>query len=194
MIKNRQLKDIATISAGYTFRGAITHSDEGNIYVLQAKNISKNDYFTSVKSLTRVSMDIPRSNSYIKDNDVLLTSRGSSNFKATVYKANDKKIVASSSVNIIRIKDTQVLPEFLALYLNSSEGQLKLSQIVSGNYIKSLLRKNLEEIKIPIPAIEKQKAMIALNENMRRQEKILERRSQINKNIMSASLRNLITS
>lgn len=194
MITKRQLKNIANTSSGYTFREAIKPSKEGNIFVLQAKNINADKYIDKLDELTRVSLDIPRSNSYVSIDDVLLTSRGSNNFRSTVFKDAAKNVVASSSVNIIRVKDSRILPEYLAMYFNSSEGQLMLSQIVSGNYIKTLLRKNMEDLTIPVPPIDKQRAIIALNENIRKQQKIAERRNQLVSNIINVSLKNLITS
>ena len=93
---------------------------------------------------------------------------------------------------IIRVKDVNVIPKFLSLYLNSNEGQKEISKIVTGaSYLQSIIRKSLEDFKIPIPPIIKQKAIIALNENMQAQEKIQEKKNQIKKIIINTAFTNL---
>ncbi|HEX21082.1 MAG TPA: hypothetical protein ENH19_00325 [Actinobacteria bacterium] len=195
MLKKRAIKEIANIIAGYTFRGAITPSVDGNIFVLQAKDINKNEYIEKIEDLTRTPLEIPRSNSYLKYDDVLLTSRGAGNrsFKSTLYKSKADNVVASSSVYIIRIIEEKILPEYLSLYLNSIEGQKALYKIVTGAQIRTINRKDLDEMKVSLPTLEKQKILVAFYENINRQEKITVRIKEIKQNIMNAITRDVAT-
>jgi len=195
MLKKRAIKETANIIGGYTFRGAIKPTVDGSIYVIQAKDINKNEYVKSIDKLTKISLEIPRSNSYLKYDDVLLTSRGADgrSFKSTLYKSKANNVVASSSIYIIRIKAENILPEYLSLYFNSIEGQKALYKIVTGAQIRAINRKDLEEMKIPLPLLEKQKILTALYENINRQVKITARIKDIKQNIMNALMRDVAT-
>jgi restriction endonuclease S subunit len=128
-------------------------------------------------------------------NDILIVSRGSGlgSFRSTVFTSSQKNVIASSSVHIIRINDVTVLPKYISLWLNSSEGQKLLLQIVTGgSYIQSILLKNLAELEIPIPPIHTQKSIVALEENIKQQQKILDRKKEIKENIINATFNNLI--
>ncbi|MEK7538664.1 MAG: restriction endonuclease subunit S [Patescibacteria group bacterium] len=192
----KKVQDIAQVISGYTFRSPVEKDPNGKVFVLQATNVDSARDITETGEFARISSEPPRAMSYLEYNDVLLVSRGSGlgSFRATVFALDETNVIASSSVHIIRIKDVTVLPKYISLYLNSDDGQKKISQVVTGgSYIQSILRKNLEDIDIPIPPMIKQKSIIALHENIKRQEEILERKSYLKKNIISATFKNLTT-
>ncbi len=191
----RKLGKIAEIVSGYTFRGSIENDPKGQIFVLQAKNISVNQDILNTADLIAISEKSIRNPYFLEYNDILLVSRGSGagSFRSTVFVSDDTNVMPSSSVHVIRIKDVIVLPKYVCLYLNSLEGQKALAQIVTGaSYIQSILIKNLIEFEIPVPPIHIQKSIIALNENMQEQEKVYDRKQEIYKTIINASFTNLI--
>ncbi|MBU1200653.1 restriction endonuclease subunit S [Patescibacteria group bacterium] len=181
---NKPLKDIANIISGYTFRKAIGPENVGYQLILQSKNI-KNESIISDKDLTKISFKTTRTNSFAKNNDVVISSRGS--FRSAVIKST-KKILASSSVYILHITDNQILPEFLSLYLNSSRGNKNLQNITTGSTIKSILKNDLESLKIPIPPFSTQKNLIKLSQNQINQAKLLGDKLTINSNILEGAL------
>jgi restriction endonuclease S subunit len=83
------------------------------------------------------------------------------------------------------------MPEYVSRFLNSKVGQDALSQIVSGSYIGALPRKEVEKIKIPIPTLEKQQAVVDLDRNIREQEKIINRQNEIKHNLVNATFTSL---
>ena len=192
----KELQEISNTVLGYTFRGAITNDPIGDIFVVQAKNIAINEDITGTSSLVRVSSQPIRNPYFLEVNDILIVSRGSGHgsFRSSVFISNNKNVIASSSIHIIRITDVTVLPKYVSLYLNSDEGQKALMQVITGgSYIQSILVKNLADFKIPIPPIHIQKSIIALHENINQQQKILERKKELKQNIINASFTNLIT-
>ncbi len=193
MIKKLPLKSIATASIGYTFRGAIQPVADGGALVLQAKDINQDDSIINVENLTRTDLNIPRSKAFLKKDDVLLSTRGSGpgSFKATVFKTDSEKVIAASSVYIIKITSSEVLPEYLSLYLNSAAAQKKLFKKVSGASIQIINRKALEDLDLSLPTLEKQERLIKLSENIRSQKKILERKNAINKEMFGAVLQQI---
>lgn len=191
---HKDLNQIADIVSGYTFRGSIENDPKGEIFVLQAKNVSTSKEITDTEDLVKVTDKSIRNPLFLEHNDVILVSRGSGagSFRSTVFNADDKNVMPSSSVHVIRIKDVTVLPKYVSLYLNSEIGQKALMQIVTGgSYIQSVLVKNLSLLPIPIPPIHTQKSIIALHENLQDQEKIIKRKQEIQKNIINASFAKL---
>ncbi len=191
----KKLNQIATIASGYTFRGSIENDPKGQIFVLQAKNISANQDVLDTSDLVTISDKSLRNPYFLEHNDILLVSRGSGigSFRSAIFASDETNVMPSSSVHVIRIKDVTVLPKYVSLYLNSLDGQKALAQIVTGaSYIQSILVKNLIDLEIPIPPIHTQKSIIALHENITNQERILKRKQEIQKTIINASFSNLI--
>ncbi len=191
----KKLSEIADIVSGYTFRDSIKNDINGAIFVLQAKNISSNQEILNVSEFTKVSGESIRTPYFLEYNDILLVSRGSGfgSFRSALFTADEKNVMPSSSVYVIRIKDVVVLPKYVSLYLNSELGQKAIFQIVTGgSYLQSILVKNIMDLKIPIPSIYTQKSIIALHENIIDQERILNRKQELQKNIINATFTNLI--
>lgn len=192
---HKKLSQLADIVSGYTFRGSIENDLKGLIFVLQAKNVVINQDILNTGDLITISDKSLRNPYFLEHNDILLVSRGSGvgSFRSAIFASDEKKVMPSSSVHVIRIQDVTVLPKYVCLYLNSLDGQKALAQIVTGaSYIQSILVKNLIDLEIPIPPIHTQKSIIALHENITDQERILKRKQEIQKTIINASFTNLI--
>lgn len=58
--------------------------------------------------------------------------------------------------------------------------------------IKVILRKDLENIEIPILSISKQQELIALYQNVRQQEKLLIKKSKLQREIIDITIKNLV--
>ncbi len=190
-----ELREIADVIAGYTFRGAIKPDKNGNIFVFQAKDLVQGRSVLNVSALTKISHDVPGFTGHLKKNDVLLVARGMKvgSFRSALFASNTEKVMASSSVHIIRPTNPDILPEFISLYLNSREGQEAIAKIVTGSYIGAVPRKELERIEIPALSLKQQMIFIELDQNIREQERITNRQNEIRKNIISGIFRNLIT-
>lgn len=191
---HKKLEEISHITSGYTFRGSITKNSDGDVFVVQAKNLISNQDFDKISALTAISSTGIRNPYFLQHNDILIVSRGSGtgSFRSAVFVSSEKNIIASSSVHIVRVTDVTVLPKYISLYLNSPEGQKAISQIVTGgSYLQSLLIKNLADLQIPIPPMHVQKSLVALHENVMEQRKILERKIELQNNIINATFTEL---
>lgn len=181
MYKFQKLKNIANVITGYTFRGAVKEVSGSSLYVLQAKNI-KDALFIDDNSLTAAEVDAPQTKAFVEDGDIVMGARG--NFHSAIIKSS-KKILAASSVYLLRVRKEDIFPEYLAIYLNSSMCKKSLWSLTTEAAIKVILRKDLENIKISVPPIEQQKKIIALYKNITEQGKLLSKKIKIQKNIMN---------
>lgn len=183
----KSVSKIAEIITGYTFRGPIQET-KGGLFLLQAKNV-KEILINDETELIRTNVDTSHTKAFTQDGDIAIGSRGI--FKACVVRSKNK-ILAASSVYLLRIKDKKILlPEYLVTYLNSISGQRNLSQFLTAGTIRSLLKKDLEIINIPIPSTEKQNQIIKLDQNVRLQAHLLNQKIVVQRKFVNSILNQL---
>lgn len=186
---SKKLKTLANVLMGYTFRGAIQANSEGEVRVIQAKNVLENNRIDQ-ENLVRIYQQDFRTNSYVKKGDVLLTSRGV--FRASAIHFSEKDILASSSVYILRPKISKILPDYLAIYLNSELGQKEIYRNLSGVAISIILRRNLEDLPILVPSLEKQQRIIDIFLNWHKRDELMHKKIKLQKNIADGAISTLL--
>ncbi len=188
MQKYKRLSQLAEVITGYTFRGPIHTEPGSSLFVLQAKNI-REDILIDDADLTKTSVETSHTKAFAQNGDIVIGSRGI--FKAGVVRS-DKQILATSSVYLLRIKsEGAVLPEYLAIYLNSVAGQRNLYPCLTAGTIRTLLKRDLENIQIPLSSLDQQKQIIRLDENIRGQARLLSRKISVQKNVINGILNQL---
>lgn len=187
------MSDIAEIINGYSFRGAIESVKSGDTFVLQAKDIIQGHNITDLDKLTPITFSGIRTASFLQKNDVVIVSRGTGagSFRSAIFNA-DGNVIASSSLLILRIKNKEILSEYISLYLNSADGQNKILETVVGSYIHAISRRKFEEdIEIPTPPLQIQQSLISLDKNIKQQETIYEIKKQLKQELVNATIKNL---
>lgn len=182
-----KVSDIAEIKMGYAFRSRIEHSPLGNIPVIQPKDISDNGLLQE-DDICRVEMESIKPGQILAAKDVLLANRG--RFASTVYAGQlDTACIASGSIMVLTVKEGQpALPEYLALYFNSKMGKRQLNRFDETTTIPFISRANLEQMEIPIPTLEQQRAMIALEKTKQRYTQLTKRKLELLNNILNHQL------
>ncbi len=188
-MNTKYLKEIALVIAGYSFRSALKPRSEGSMAVIQAKDIVDN-LFVNSNNLTKIDPPQYQAKAITQKNDIVVSSRGC--FRANVVQDNTSKIIAASSVYVLRLQDKNILPEYLAIYLNSIDGQKKLKEKVTGSVIKTILRKDLENIKIPIPGQDIQNKIIKIYNNNQIQQKLLTQKKILINQVVETSISNFL--
>lgn len=155
-----KLKDFAEIKLGYSLRGELAPDDSGNVLVIMPRDLDANGKIDfSQATCTNISGKPDKY--FLEDGEILLTSRG--RFTASVYKSPDSRsFIASSLFLQILVKSKDVLPEYIALYLNSSIGQQQITRISSNATIPAITKQELENLEIPIISVGQQKQLCAL--------------------------------
>ena len=79
-------------------------------------------------------------------------------FKDSICKRfRGKQVIPTGNLSVIRVTDKKVSPLYLFIFLMSSKGQALLDQCLVGSTIKSLSKKELDEMYIPAIDLETQK-------------------------------------
>lgn len=185
------LADIGEIILGHTFREAIVDSPNGNYAILQAKNIRKEGVVQSGELVTTL-LEGTKTNALVRGQDVILSNRGT--FRAAVFWGDRRNVLAASSVYIIRIHNHDLcLPEYVAIFLNSQKGQILLEAMNRGTLIKSLPKKSLSDLSLPIPSVAKQKAVIDIYKNFQARTELYKRKVSLEENIANHAISALIS-
>jgi len=192
-VKTKKLQDVSEVLPGYAFRGAIIDNPLGTLCVAQASNIDANQLYLDTENIKKIEEAPARARAYLEEGDVIIASRASmtGGFKSCVFAGYERKVIASSSLLIIR-PSAKVTSEYLSIYLNSVMGQIELNRDTSGSYIKALLRKQLLSVSIPIPTMAEQEILAKLSKNTSDQNKLLEEKIQIHKKILQGALFNTL--
>jgi restriction endonuclease S subunit len=93
-----------------------------------------------------------------QEGDVVVRLRAPSS--AVYIEKEDEGLLIHSLLAVICVKNNVIDPKYLAYYLNASTTQRILKQDVKGTAIPMLKTKDLEQLAITLPPIEKQKKLV----------------------------------
>lgn len=184
-----KLKDIAETASGVTFRSRLEPSLNGNVLVIQMKDLT-DDEAVSTSDLTKIESKPPRAENMAQVGDLLFRSRGQKNTAAILNEAIDDAVISSPLIRI-RVKTDKVIPEYLLWYINNESTQSYLSSNARGTIINMVNKQALDELEIFVPDIETQKKIATLYRLAKRERHIQEqlnkkRQNLINQTIMQA--------
>lgn len=160
------LKHIASIQTG-VFAKPIA---KGEIVYLQAKHFDENGQIIGLLHPNLNAIGIMEKH-FLRQGDVLFAAKGTKNFAAW-YESSNMLAVASTSFFVIRLPKINILPEYLAWFLNHPNTQLLLKGKARGTSIASISKSVLAELEIPVPKIQLQKLILKIY-HLRKTEKEL---------------------
>lgn len=152
-IKKQELGTVATI-----FRGkAVNKKDPtGNIAVVNISNIG--EYEIDYAGLDHLEEERKVSNYLLQDGDLLIPARGTA-IRVAIFKEQPYPCIASSNVIVIRATDESLSTVFLKLFFDSPLGRKMLVSRQQGTAVMNISYKELNNIEIPLPSVEEQKAI-----------------------------------
>ncbi|MCX6249825.1 MAG: restriction endonuclease subunit S [Bacteroidetes bacterium] len=155
----RTIIEIASIQTGVYAQT----SSNGHFYYIQARHFDHNRQFiTAVKP--ELSFDEKLEKHILHKGDVLVAAKGYDRF-AVAYSNIPHPAVASSMFIVLRIIDkNQILPEYLAWFINHPKTQNILSLSSKGTALPSVTKDDVGKLEILIPSIEQQKSVLKLYE------------------------------
>lgn len=170
-----KLKDLATVSTGFSFRKKVQENMNGNIFVLQVKDLDDADRI-DVKTTIKTNIDDVPDKYYLTADDIIFKSRGAYNRAA--YTKTDKQlfynVVIAAPLMIIRVDTTKVEPAYIAWYVNKTSSQLYFDKEAKGTGIRMISKKTLDELDVVVPSLEKQRQIVAMQELIEREKKLME--------------------
>lgn len=187
---NMKLKDIATVSSGFTFRDRLEPNTTGNIRVIQMKDLNDENK-VNINSLTRIEHSPPKQALLAKQGDLLFRSRGLTHTAALLTDESEDIVVAAPLLKI-RADQSRVLPEYLLWFINQPSSQAYFSKYSGGTLVKMISKTILEDLEITLPALEKQKLIAEIfqlaNQESRLLKKLREKRALYTQGVLQGIL------
>lgn len=182
---------IATISAGYPFRGKVDELPDGEVAVIQMRNA---DPAAGIDwpNLSRVELPRISAKAFLTKGDVILSTRGGRNI-AYCIEERQEQVVCSPHFFVIRAKRQAILPEFLAWQLNQKPAQDHFAAGATGSYILNLKREVVEQLPIVLPPLAEQQRIVELDAAAKAERAILNRLIENRTVEMAAIAKRLLT-
>lgn len=188
-----KLKQIATINAGYPFRGKIPEVPGSAMVAVQMKDVSLTEGIRWPDCL-ETELTGKREPDYLTTGDILVAARGSHNYAVQVDQALatiGKQAVAAPHFFVISLKKKDILPDFLVWLLNQTPTQRYFEQNAEGTLTKSIRRSVLEEAPVVVPPLAKQRAIISMAATLRDEHKLIQKLVSNGERMMNAIAKDL---
>lgn len=191
-LDNVTIREVADVLAGHPIRGAVQEIPGGDVAVVQLRNVQP-DSGIDWSSVTRSRLTGRREPDWLRPGDVIFAARGHRNVAALVESPPDRA-VCSPHFFLLRVKHPgNVLPEFLAWQINSSDAQRYFAQAATGSNITSIRRQDLEAMPVPLPPLERQRLLARLGQAVRRERALLEQLIRNRERELDLVARDLLT-
>ena len=172
---------LSGIWAGYSFRNKLSHTPDGNLHVLQMKDME--EHYTAIgSSLTCIRFDTISDKFLLQAGDVLFLAKGANNY-ATAYTPVLPRVVPASAFFILRPNAQTIDPGYLAWYINQAPVQHHLKMHASGKHTPNINKDVIERIMLPVPPLAQQQTIAAIDLLRRKEMRLLrtiqERRAEL---------------
>ena len=125
------------------------YSDKGNVMVVNSKHLSQTHINYDQTEKTTIEEFSKQSVAQIKDGDVLIYTTGAYIGLTNAFNSQEKAL-ASNHVNILRLSDNTIDPNYLALVLNSVVGKLQTEKHSRGSAQLELYPADIAKFFIPV--------------------------------------------
>lgn len=157
-----KLEDIAEfIRNGFVGTASPYYTDsEDGIYYLMSNNVRKNKL--DLNKLVKITKEfhLKQARSQLKEGDLLTVQSGHIGTTAVVPQSFGGH--NCHAVIVTTLKEIDVLPDFVSIYLNSFEGEKRLKGLHVGSTIKHINTKDFKKLIIPIPSLDEQSKIVGI--------------------------------
>ncbi|WP_215764566.1 restriction endonuclease subunit S [Gluconobacter sp. P1D12_c] len=186
------LSDIAAVVAGHPFRGKIEPTEGAETAVVQMRDTSPSG--VDWTSCVRTEVAGRREPDWLRPGDILFPARGNVSQAVLIDESiGSLQAVAAPHFFLLRVSRPDVLPAWLAWWLNQEPAQRHLEQNgQSSTLVRNIARPVLEATPIMLPPLPRQQQIVGLASAMQREEELLHRLRQTSQQIMTGLARDLL--
>lgn len=167
-----ELKDIASIQMGYSFRARLDSLASGTVAVIQMKDLTDQNR-VDCSALARVDMEKPKEHHLAKPEDLIFRSRGLTSTSAILLDDPGIAVVAAPLLRI-RVSNHGILPEYLNWFIRQTPAQAFLTSHAKGTAQKMISKETLEGLEVFVPPLERQRTIVEITALAEKERHILE--------------------
>jgi hypothetical protein len=182
---NMKLKKIARIQSGYINRGKIEAVENGSCLLMQAKDVDGGQFSYRTDALVRFNPRWSGKDWFLESQDILFMARGARNYSLLIDKIPNS-VLAAACFFIIRVSNSEILPEYLWWYLNQVPVEEYLKRF-SGRavHMPVVRRAVLESIDIPLPPIKVQKQVADITALVMKEQELYKKLTEKRKHLVT---------
>lgn len=166
------LATIAEVRMGYSFRSRLETHAEGDVAVIQMKDIDDANLLYP-EGLVRVQMPDLKDRHLVQAGDLLFRSRGVTNSTALVGGGLGRAVLAAPML-LIRPQTDVFEPAYLQWFINHPSTQATLAAQAAGTSVKMIGKGALDQLKVVLPPLEKQRRIVEVAQLASREAALLE--------------------
>jgi hypothetical protein len=187
-----RLANVAEVISGYTFRERLDAYADGDVAVIQMKNMDTENRLQTGE-LPRVELADLSDRQLLREGDLIFRSRGLF-YTAAAVTSSLGRAVAAAPLMVIRLSSPRLLPEYLRWFINHPSTQATLSALGAGTHVRTLNKVAIESLVIPVPSLERQRSIAELDDLGKREKvlasRIAEQRARVLEEILARHARN----
>ena len=186
-----KLKDIALIQMGLSFRSRIEPETDGNVAVIQMRDLTE-DNKLDYRTLTTININGINERHLVKCKDLVFRSRGKTT-TATIIDHEPGRAVIAAPLFLIRVTSENVLPEYLYWFINLPSSQAFLHSRATGTAITMIGKSALDALEIPLPNLETQARIVALADLLNQEQRLMKNLAEQKEKLVKAIQMRLVT-
>lgn len=180
----KYLGQVANVRMGYPFRSRLEHDPHGAVAVLQMKDIDERGSL-NLGGATRLNLPDAGSHHQLKSGDLIFRSRGRTNSVALIAAEPEPAVLAAP---MLLIRPFEVLPAYLAWYINLPAVQATLAAQAEGTSVRMISKAALEALEVPVPNLRKQQLIVEASELAKAEQALLEQIARERKRLVDGVL------
>jgi hypothetical protein len=155
-----QLRDVAQIRMGYTFRGSLKDATSGNTAIIQMKDASA-DAIRHTAAFARADIAPLSEHYFLREGDLIFRSRGLQNITVMIDQALERTICIAPLMFIRIFPEQPLLPAWLHWYINLPDTQNSLNAFARGTTIRMIAAESMGGLSLLLPPLERQHKIVA---------------------------------
>lgn len=165
------LLDIAEVRMGYSFRSRLEVDAEGDVAVIQMKDIDDSNLLHP-EGLARIQMPDLKDRHIVQEGDLMFRSRGESNSASLVGGSLGRAVLAAPMM-LIRLKVDAVEPAYLQWFINQPVTQAALASQAAGTAVKMIGKAALEQLEVAVPPLDDQRRIVEIGQLAAREAQLM---------------------
>lgn len=162
---------LAEIQMGYSFRSRIEHDLEGDVAVVQMRDLDDGHGLSADRGV-RVRLNDGMSRHFLHVGDLVFRSRGRS-YGAVLVRGDVGPLVLAAPLLLVR--PHEVHPEYLYWYLNSRAAMAQLAAVAEGTSVQMISTESLKSLDVPLPSSGVQRRIAAVADLATRERELADR-------------------
>lgn len=180
------LKNIADIQAGYSFRTRLESLKTGSVAVIQMKDLTSSNQ-VCCDELAKVDMDTPKGHHLVRQGDLIFRSRGLTSTSALLVDDPGVAVLAAPLLRV-RVTSESVLPEYVNWYISQLPAQSYLASCAEGTALKMISKPSLENLEVFVPSIARQQLVVEMASLAAQEQRIMKALTEKRNQYISSKL------